>query len=308
MNLKQIKYFLSVCKNNSFIKASYEINISQPAISKAINQLEYDLGVKLFDRVPKGISLTEFGTLFIKHAKLINSDIQRAKDEIASKKEGRIGDIVIGAGPSTRETLIPLACSRLINENKNIHIHVLAELSDDLSQNLNSGKIDMSISMLLKSNSNQMENNYSYFPLYKDRLNLITREDHYLQTKTLIQLSDTIKYNWILPKLKGNVFIDDIFIKNALAPPISSITYNSAKFALNLIAKSDFIGFLPSQLINPNINNGIKQLNVKEIDVEVTYGVTFIKEKPLTNSALLLVNHLKEISSQMIKDNLVQNI
>ena len=307
MNLKQIKFFLSVCKNKSFIKASYELNISQPAISKAINQLEDDLGVKLFERVPKGISITEFGTLFVKHAELINTDVRKAKDEIISKKEGRIGDIVIGAGPSTREILVPLACSRLIKENKNIRINVIAELSDDLSQDLDSGKIDMSISMLLKSNENQKENNYSYFPLYKDRLNLITRKGHYLQKKPSLQLSETINYNWILPKLKGNVFIDDIFIKNALVPPISSITYNSAKFALNLIANSDFIGFLPTQLIKPHKNSDIKQLNVKEIDVEVTYGITFLREKPINTSSLLLVNHLKEISSQMIQDNLVQN-
>ena len=306
MNLKQIKFFLSVCKNKSFIKASYELNISQPAISKAINQLEYDLGVKLFERVPKGVSITEFGTLFIKHAELINTDIRRAKNEILSKKEGRIGDIVIGAGPSTREILVPLACSRLIKENKNIHINVIAELSDDLSQDLDSGNIDMSISMLLKNKQNQKENNYSYFPLYKDRLNLITRKGHYLQTKRKIELSDTIKYNWVLPKLKGNIFIDDIFIKNALAPPISSITYNSAKFALNLIANSDFIGFLPTQLIKPDINHNIRQLNVKEIDVEVTYGITVLKDKPIKMSSLLLVNHLKEISSEMIKDNLVK--
>ena len=195
----------------------------------------------------------------------------------------------------------------MINENRNIHIDVVAELSDDLSQDLDTGKIDMSISMLLKSNENQMENNYVYFPLYKDRINLITKKGHYLQTKKTTKLSDTIKYNWILPKLKGNVFIDDIFIKHALAPPISSITYNSAKFALNLIENSDFIGFLPTQLIKPHINSNIKQLNLKEIDVEVTYGITFLKEKPISMSAHLLVNHLKEISSQMIQDNLVQN-
>ena len=47
--------------------------------------------------------------------------------------------------------------------------------------------------------------------------------------------------------------------------------------------------------------------NLKEIDVEVTYGITFLKEKPITMSANLLVNHLKEISSQMIQDNLVQS-
>ena len=92
-----------------------------------------------------------------------------------------------------------------------------------------------------------------------------------------------------------------------MAPPVSSITYNSAKFALNLIENSDFIGFLPTQLIKPHVNSNIKQLNLKEIDVEVTYGITFLKEKPISMSAHLLVNHLKEISSQMIQDNLVQN-
>jgi len=308
MNIKQIKYFLSVCNNKSFIKASYELNISQPAISKSINQLEYDLGVKLFERVPKGIFLTEFGTLFIKHANLINNDIQRAKDEITSTKEGRIGDITLGAGPSSREILVPLACSQLINENKDIYIDVVAELTDDLSQDLDSGKIDMSISMLLTSDKKRIKNSYSYIPLYKDRLNLITRKDHYLQKKKSIHLLDTIKYNWILPKLKGNLFIDDIFIKNGLTPPISSITYNSAKFSLNLIANSDFIGFLPTQLIKPHIDSEIKQLILKEINVEVTYGISFIKEKPIKMSALLLIDLLKEISSQMIKENLVKSV
>ena len=113
MNLRQLKYFLATVENKSFGRAAEQLHVTQPALSKAVSQLELSLGVKLLDRLPRGISPTIFGESLAAHAKLISVESDRAKDAILALKEGNTGRVIVGAGSSMRLELLPTACVRL---------------------------------------------------------------------------------------------------------------------------------------------------------------------------------------------------
>ena len=92
---KQMQYFISVLENKSFNIASEKLNISQPAISKAISDLEDVLNVKLIDRLPKGVIPTEFGKILEKYSHLVLNDLSKVEKEILSLKMEQLEMLVL---------------------------------------------------------------------------------------------------------------------------------------------------------------------------------------------------------------------
>ena len=128
IKIQQIKYFLSVIENKSFNLASENLNVSQPAISKAIKDMEETLSVKLIERLPKGVEPTEFGKIIEKYSHLVLSDLSKAVKEIKSLKDGTTGDVNVGVAFSPRIHLLPMATINVQNKFPNIYFKFLPRL------------------------------------------------------------------------------------------------------------------------------------------------------------------------------------
>ena len=98
MDLRQLRYFLATVESRSFGKAAEKLHVTQPALSKAVRRLELSLGVRLLDRLPRGVSPTIYGEALAAHADLIEGEIARARDAIFALKDGNTGRVVVGAG------------------------------------------------------------------------------------------------------------------------------------------------------------------------------------------------------------------
>ena len=97
VNLNSLKIFLVVATSNSFLEASNKLYISQPAISKSINKLEEDLGVSLFYRANKGVTLTSDGEILLKYVKDSRKLLLACERMLSSNNSLDSGSIVIGA-------------------------------------------------------------------------------------------------------------------------------------------------------------------------------------------------------------------
>lgn len=101
MELRHIKYFIAVAEEKNAGRAAARLFISQPPLTRQIQKLEENLGVKLFNRTPKGMELTEAGELFLVEARNINSLVEQATERTQRAGEGKLGrlDIAIfGSG------------------------------------------------------------------------------------------------------------------------------------------------------------------------------------------------------------------
>ncbi len=316
IKINQLKYFLSVIENKSFNLASSKLNISQPAISKAIKELEENLSTKLIDRFPKGIKLTESGKILMKYAYLVTSDLDKAEDEIKSLKQDVSGILKIGVGFSPRMHLLPKASVNLQNNYPNIRLTILANYRKELINSLIKGEIDFAISEIspIENNINILskENeDLNYLRLYKDTLHLITKNDHPLQLNKFVSLKDTLKYSWIMPNdiMSTRLFrLRDAFLKHNLSPPIPKIMHNSGNFSLNIIKQSNYIGIHPKQMIDTANDNLLKILEIKGLKMERVFGITYLKSRTLTDPMKLMIKELKIISKQMILQEFVKNV
>src|SRR6476469_8045905 len=85
MDLKSIKFFVAVADSGSITRAAQQLGLVQPALTRQINKLEQEFGVRLFTRQPRGVQLTAAGRDFLEHCRRITDEVERARHEISSQ-------------------------------------------------------------------------------------------------------------------------------------------------------------------------------------------------------------------------------
>lgn len=165
MNEIRLKAFLSVAKNLSFTKASRELCISQPAISKHINALEDRFNVKLFLRIANNIVLTEAGEVMLYHVNKILSNLNDLEYAMHLLNKDHVGKIRIGASTTIAQYILPSILAKFIEEYPNIDISIITENSSFIENALTQNDIDLGLVEGLCNNSS-----LSFKPFMKDEL------------------------------------------------------------------------------------------------------------------------------------------
>ena len=125
MSLRRLHHFLGVYEHGSLGRAAEALHLTQPALSKSIQQLEASLDVKLFERTPVGVVPTIYGDTLSRHAKVIEAEIRNAEREIAIMRGGSKGEVSVGVTPSIAANLMPHTVLKLHDEKPDIQVRVL---------------------------------------------------------------------------------------------------------------------------------------------------------------------------------------
>ncbi|MGG4550666.1 LysR family transcriptional regulator [Paenibacillus woosongensis] len=139
------KIFSKVAKCNSFSKAAKEMYMTQPAVSQAIMQLEKDLNTRLFNRTPKGASLTNEGSLLFEYVNSAMNLLQTGEEKILEFQNLTAGELKIGVGDTiSRYFLLPYL-EAFHNKYPNIKFTIVNGTTLELCSTLKSGEVDISI-------------------------------------------------------------------------------------------------------------------------------------------------------------------
>ena len=107
LKLHQLRAFVDVARQGSIRAASRLSGLSQPALTKAIQELERELGAKLFIRRQQGVVLTDIGDNFFRHASLVLAELRVAEEDIQQRLGLGGGQVNIGVGGSVARTIMP---------------------------------------------------------------------------------------------------------------------------------------------------------------------------------------------------------
>lgn len=138
MELRQLEYFCAVSTLENFTKAAHFLHVSQPSVTKAIQSLEAELNLLLFDRTQKQIALTEAGQVFLLHARKILQDVQTAQKSIERFQTKNGGVIRLGVPPMVESYLFPNFFMKFQAANPNI----LLDLQECTTSHLVNEKLD----------------------------------------------------------------------------------------------------------------------------------------------------------------------
>ncbi len=145
MDLKQLQVFAEVATAGSLSKAAVSLSVSQPLITRHVRALEDELGIELFFRNGRGVSLTEAGRLLKQHADDILNALSRARSEMGAFQANPTGKLVVGVPPSVGTVLTVPLVKKIKNEYPHIALRVIEGFSGHVFEWLLNGRIDAAV-------------------------------------------------------------------------------------------------------------------------------------------------------------------
>ena len=145
MELHQLRYFVAAARSGSVSRAASACRVSQPSLSQQIRRLEDGLGVRVFDRVPRGVVLTDAGRALLPRAERILSEVERAGVELLDDVETGVGRLAVGAIPTIAPYLLPGVLASVRDEFDRCEIAVHEDLTAALLDKVADGTLDAAI-------------------------------------------------------------------------------------------------------------------------------------------------------------------
>lgn len=184
MKLKHLEYFMSVAENHNFSKAAEKLFVSQPNISKYIQELERELGVKLFDRYPRKVVLNRYGRYFYKEVKKILHQLENTEKTIKEMVNPFFGTINLSFIHTLGDTLIPQIISEYNSNFPDVKFNLLQGSTDVLLKDLLEGGADFCFLM-----DREFPDGIKHKKLFSETLYAALPKDHPFSSLTEIDLS-----------------------------------------------------------------------------------------------------------------------
>jgi DNA-binding transcriptional LysR family regulator len=248
VDLRLLRYFIACVENKTMHAAAAAVNVSQPALSKAIRNLEADLGVALLDRQPRGVVPTPFGETLFRYAKMVDSEMRRAVAEIDAMRGMTRGSIVIGVIP-TMSTVMGDVARLVMQRHPGLKLQLRVAFSAELTAALLDGEIDISV-LLLPPAGAQL--GLEIQPLLQTSPAVVVRSGHPLLRLERPTLRDLADYPWLIPDYPPahRNIIHQAFIDAGMTPPVAAIKVSTVIFFDDLIRQTDLVTVAPATLFN----------------------------------------------------------
>jgi DNA-binding transcriptional LysR family regulator len=145
VELRHLRYFLSVCRSGSFTKAAAELRIAQPALSRQIQDLEAEIGVDLFRRGTRGVTLTVEGELFQREADRLLQDAGESVRKVRALARVEFGELHVGYSPSPTSEILPPALMEFRKANPGVKVILHDLAGDKLCAALREGSVELAV-------------------------------------------------------------------------------------------------------------------------------------------------------------------
>ena len=200
MEIRVLKYFLVVAREQNITKSAEVLHITQPTLSRQLKELEEKLGTQLLIRGNKNISLTEDGLLFRKRAEEIVELADKTLNDMKNSKEELVGDIYIGSGETDGLRHI-ISSIKIINKKyPNIRFHIISGDKQDIIEKLDRGLIDFGVFL---DPIDKTKYDYLKIPAM-DTFGVLARKDSELAQKEFITKKDLIDKPIIISRQTTN--------------------------------------------------------------------------------------------------------
>ena len=186
MELHQIRYFLAVSRTFNFTRAAEECNISQPSLTRAIQQLEAELGGDLFARERSLTHLTELGTRMLPLMRQCYESTVNAKSLATSLKTGSVAPLKLALSNSIGISLALPALTELSRSLKGLELKFLRGPGADVAQALKKGAADLAIAGPLRADWER----FDAWPLFMEAFVLAVSVDHPLASRDRVEIDD----------------------------------------------------------------------------------------------------------------------
>ena len=222
MDIRVLRYFLTIAREESFSRAAEALFLSQPTLSRQIRDMEDELGVTLFIRTNRNLVLTREGMRLRKRAQEIVDLMDKTQSEFAEADEEVSGDVYIGTGETFGMRNIAKMAIELQRQHPGIRYHLFSGNAEDVRERLDKGLLDFGIFI-----GDAQIHQYDFCNLSgSDTWGLLMRKDHPLSTQERIRRQDLDGIPLITPRQEqeGHLVLD--WLGNSFEQMTIAATYN----------------------------------------------------------------------------------
>lgn len=283
---------MAVGRTGSFASAARLLGISQPSVYRAASQLQALADVALLERSSSGIALTRMGQVVARSASLAFQEIRLAYQDLSALKGMANGRVLVGSLPLARSQILPDAIQALSRQYPDIAIAVVDGAYEFLLDELLNGSIDVLVGALrgLAPSSGVTET-----PLVEDRLSVIARSDHPLQSCRNLTAGDLFGYGWVVGRegAPGRAEFNAMFERAGVALPAGLVETGSLATLRGLLLNSDRLAMLSPRQAVIEIEAGLLRPLAFELpETDRIIGLTLRNSFVPTTPQSLLIEEL----------------
>jgi LysR family transcriptional regulator, regulator of abg operon len=296
LKLHHLRDLLAIAERGSLRAAARHLGLAQAALSRSINELERDLGIELFERRAQGMTLTESGKLFLRRARAVQNELERARNEIDQSRGINRGRVAVGLSSVAHIALFPYALRTFRAKFPDVFLDVHDGVYPTVENLLADGTLDLYVGPPPEI----LPPIFTLEKLFDNTRYVIGRKGHpQSDVQSLSQLTDA---HWIGTSIthRPEEEIGPVFAQHGLPAPQFVIQARSAMTSIIAVASSDLLAMLPVQFTDfPLIGDSLQRIPVREHLPAAPICIIQRSGFPLTPAAEHFVDMIRRASAHL---------
>jgi molybdate transport repressor ModE-like protein len=302
LKLRDLRLLDTVVRWGSMAKASQQLHLSQPAVSKAIAEMEQMLGVRLVERGRQGVQPTPHGLALLKRGVAIFDELRLGIAEIEFLSDPTVGEVRVSASEPIAAGLLPYLIDRFSRRYPQVSIYVThepivaAQPQNPLYRDLRERNVDLILGPILPSTT---DDDLSSVPLFTEPAVVVAGTRSKWSRARSVTLADLMDEPWCLqpPNTRAGQIHIEAFRRNGLDVPRKKVIASSVQVQIGLLGTHRYLTIFPNSL--PRF--GGKRHSIKALPIKIpaepwSAGIITLKRRTVSPSAQLFINMVREVT------------
>jgi LysR family transcriptional regulator, pca operon transcriptional activator len=269
VKFRHLHTFVEVARQKSVVRAAEILHVSQPAVTKTIRELEEALGVAMFERDGRGIRITRYGEVFLRHAGAALTALRQGVDSVSQELSDSAPPVRIGALPTVSTRVMPRAMTLFLAEKTGSRVKIVTGDNAVLMEQLRVGELDLVVGRLALP---EKMTGLSFEHLYSEQVVFAVRAGHPLLDAKRSIFEGFADYPVLMPT-RGSIIrpsVEQFLIANGVASLPTQVETVSDAFGRAFVRSSDAIWIISTGVVAADIEDGV--LATLPIDTSETRG------------------------------------
>lgn len=256
LRFRHLQLLLALQRGGSLRAAAQGMNLTQPALSKALGEIESAFGARLFERTARGLTPTERGQVALHGAALLLAQLSHVQEEVASAAPAVV--LRVGAPPFVAHGYLPPVLARLAAGGKPLQVTLLEERVPLLLRALAAGEVDALVSSYPAQMPDDLGAELVFEKLFDSGFALIAPAAHPLARRRTVGWTQLASERWVMPGRSSMVrrVLEECFLRAGLAAPPPVVESTSPVTNVELVAHGIGIGVAPATSVGPALAAG----------------------------------------------------
>jgi DNA-binding transcriptional LysR family regulator len=303
LKLRELRILMTVAECRSMGQAAGKLGVSQPAVSKAITEMEHTLGVPLLERSVRGVVPTLYGAALLRWAVTVFDDLRQAIKEIEFLSDPAAGEVRIGSTEAMTAGLVPAVIDRLSRQFPRLVFSVRqAPTLPQQYEDLRARKIDLILGRMVTPIGS--EDDLDAETLFEDPLFVVAARGSKWLRRRKIEPAELLAAPWCIPS-SGSIIklrLAEAFRAKGLEMPVETVTSTSIQLFSALLATGRFVALLSGSTLRLSGERlGLRRVPVSLPIRSGPVGIVTLKNRALSPTAQRFIKTAREVSKPLAR-------